>query len=837
MAMPSLSQARDVVAVFISKVAAQKGYAPAPSTETDPGPDLSKKLFRLLRRSFGQEARETMVLNKDLQRYVENFPEYLIRFTGENLSKSLARKLNHTLNIQTHSLYKVGKGRRKRHVVSFTAPKLNPNDLYRRFAVRLKEEGLDVTPEQLRQMVETEGTYVIDSRDRPIYDASDVKASSSVQRDKAISTLHEVLNDLIMDPSKFLKFVVAQSEVSEEKAEAIQTRRELMSAATTWLKPPAGKTTSGKEEEEKTKPGGGRPMDPRVERFLKQAMQEKRPVRWKYKAVRTEGGKSRPAFNMLDFTLPGLGDKTYSVKVPDDIAKAVKDQREGETNHFEIVGYDEEKGFKVKFLEQLDELRKSSAKAVSEAGIDHQVLNSALQKAIIDHVSDVVKPSIMGDVADVVKDVLGKVIVSGKDISTSGGIEELAQETERRLTVADPHSKTKKDEGGLDPYSAYKEYKRRQKELAEEHETAIGPEISKAMAKGETTEKIMEKLVDMIARDSSVPEKASFNIRNLKTWNMSNAFNTKDTVRWLVRTIVDYAMQPTAKGAVRWNEFLERLFKSRDLASPEMARMLAGGRDVDDLMMAMKLVMEAQSGRLNIAKKDSQEKKKMQERYQLLNDYHNDRLKVTPEERRQIVEAIASKGSAALRMFVKGIQNQIKEAFINLYQRGDPEAVRIVNMSHVRKDEPVSKQEKAERGLDEKKRVKRESLRPRMEALRQKSEREEGAVIQAVRDLEDMLVERKLENAENFLKERGAPTKALKRVRELSKLDYSSPSAPDYEKAMVEIEKISDDLESTLSKATPKKNVGKKTEKVPAAEKEAMYLQVIKMAMENSFAR
>jgi len=836
MAMPSLSQARDVVVMFAARSAADKEHL-APSIEADPGPTLSKKLFKLLRKSFGQEARERMVLNKDLQRYVEHFPEYLIRFTGEQMNKSLARKLNHTLNIKTHTLYKIDKGGRRHPVVSFTAPQLNPKDLYRRFATRLKEEGLDVTPEQLKQMIKTERTYAMDSRDRPVYDRDELKASSSVQRDKAVSTLIDTIDGLIMDPSKFLRAIGAQTEMTEEKAEAIETQREIMPSATTWMRPPAGKTTSG--EEEKKGPGGRRPMDPRVERLFAEALEEKRPVRWEYRAVRTEGGKSGAAFNMLDFTLPDLGGKTYSVRIPDDIAKAVKDQREGEANHFDVVGRDDSKGFKVVFSEQLEDMRKSHAKATAEAGVDHQALNTALRKAVIDHVNGIVRPDRMGDVAEVVRDVLGKVIVGGKDISTPGGVEELAQETERRLTVEDPRGRRKKDdEGGPDPYSAYKEYKRRERERAEEHETAIGPEVSKATAKGEPTAKVVDKLADMIARD--FPEKAPFDIRNVSSWKMANAFQTKDTVRWLVRTMVDYAMQPTQKGVVRWNEFLERLFESRDLASPEIARMLTGGRDADDLMMAMKLVMEAQSGRLSIAKRDPQEKQKMEERRQLLNDYHNGRLAVTPQDRRQIVEAIASKGRDAMRMFASGIRNRVKEAFTRLYQSGDPDAERIVSMSHVDVREPVTKQEKHEMGLDPKKRVKRESLRPRMEALRQEAERRDVASLEAVREVEELLIDRRFEDAEGFLKQRKAPDKAVKKIQALSDLEYSSPSSPDYERAMETIESISDDLESALSAGAPKKrkrSKSKKTEEAPAAEKEAVYLQVVRMAMMSAFGQ
>lgn len=831
MAMPSLSQARDVVTTFIAKMA-KDGEKGSPSIESDPGPTLSRKLFRLLRKAFGQEARERMVLNKDLQNYVENFPEYLIRFTSEQISNNLARKLNHSLGVQTHILSKVDKRGRKYPVVRFTAPKLNPKDLYRRFAVRLRdEEGLDVTPEQLKQMVKTQGTYAIESRDRPVYDQDELKATSSVQRGKAISTLVDALDEMIMDPSKFLHAVGKQSEMTEEKAEAIETQREMLPTATAWMRPPAGKTTSGTEEEKA--PGGRRPMDPRVERLFDEAMRDRRIVPWRYKAVRTEGGKSGTAFNMLDFTLPDLGEKTYSIRIPDDIAKAVEDQREGESNHFEVVGKDDSKGFKVKFKEQLEGLRKSTAKATAEAGVDHQALDAALRRSVIEHVNDLVRPDRMGDVAEVVRDVLGKVIVGGKDISSPGGLSDLAEETERRLTVEDPRGRPGKDDKGPDAYEVYKEQKREERERAEEHEKAVGPEISKAMAKGDPTVKVMDKLADMIARD--FPEKASFDLLNVSGWKMANAFQTKDTIRWLVRTMVDYAMQPTEKGAIRWGDFLKRLFESRDLASPEVARLLTGGRDVDDLMMAMKLVMEAQSGRLSIAKGDPQKKEKMEERRSLLNDYHNNRLTVTPQERQQIVDAIASKGAEAMRKFVAVIQNRVKQAFVRLYQSGDPDAERIVNMAHVDTREPVTKQEKEERGLETKKRIKRESLRPQMEALRQKREQEEAASLEVVRDLERMLVDRKFEEAGEVLKQRKAPARSVKKVQELSGLDYSSPSAPDYEKAMETIESISNDLESALAAGAPKKRGRKKKVEEAPAEKEAMYLQVVRMAMMNAF--
>lgn len=735
MPMPSLSQARDVVTSFLSKLAAKAEHL-APSIEREYVPIIARTLASLIGRTFSQQALEKMQDDYEVQRFVKTGAPDLVSWTGRELGRSLSRKLNLAIGAQTHSLFKNIKGKNRPQLVArFNGPRMKPNQLYQRFSTLLKKEGIDMTPEKLKNHVKTGKDYSIKSEEISFYDNRDLKVNASVQLDASISMLAEILSELIMDPGKFRKAIVEQSEMTEEKAKGIKEDQDSeddqdtpLPTSVAWMRPPPGRTFStGEESEEK---GGRVPIDPRVGRLLMSAMEEKRPVRWEFRKVRTEKGKEGISVNFLDFVLPDLSEKEYSIEIPDEISKGMDDQRPGEDNHFEVLEYDDRKGFKVRFREHHEELRRSKVKTTIDSGITVGTFRNALKGYVSNSVKDKIRPTYSKDVSEVAEKYLRKVLVGGKDIASTAGLDALMQDEEKRLTVADPrgHSlEEDKDDNSKELLDSFIHQKEQQAEKDKGHEEALGKDISKAMMKGDPAKKIADKLADMVARN--VPDRAPFT-SDSRSWKELNAFRSKDTVRWLVKVIVDSAMLPTKKGAVLWKSFITQLFKSDVLTDVDLTRKLFGSNSLNDFFMAMKIALLTKVGKMSGEEKE-----------EIYSAYENKTLKVSPEERREIVGVLSSRSNDTLRSFLDKVHVDLKNAIIELYRQGDPDVESLINMSHVNVSEPVSKKEKEERGLDPSKRVRRESLRPQMEALRQREKEKDTRDEAYLRDFERLLKE------------------------------------------------------------------------------------------------
>jgi len=804
MPLPSLCLTRDVVERFFSNMPPipklARDYNPEPQ-DSDVGTDVEQDYSDVIERSVAHLLHSVIEMDpespetgfwgdEDVIDYVRKLPDNLIRWVEQDMGKNLADKLNRKLGSFTYTLSRRDDGK---PVARFEAPKMNPEDVYNRFATLLSEESEQkIPPKQVRE------DYRYDVRVRPFYDETDFRTDATVKRQSAVAMMVDMLTHYMTDPRRFSR-LLAQQRVGG-------------TPATTWLRPPKGKTQSGTEEKsEKDR----REMDPAVASLMFDAKENNRPVEWLFSGVRTEGGREGEPFNMLDLTFPDIGKQIYSVAIPADVGGAIRDARPGEKFYLDVLDYDPGQGFKVRFPDQAEKIFKSSEKSVQKSGVTSQQLANAVRSMVRSYVKNEIRPSASDDVSEVVEKHLGKVLVDGKNIGSSEELGDLMALHESRMKVKDPRGRTPgegKEEIDRDVLKTYLEQKRLLKEREEESKRTLGPAVSKLVGEADPVSRVSKKISEVLSR--RFPVRAPFT-DDSRTWTMLTALKSRDAVRWLIELALDEALPVTMSGSIPWTSLVEKLFESDLLADAATSGEIFDERRLEPMFQAMKVATVG-------ANKDIPEEQKRK----ALADYRAGTLRVTPDERRQIVKELSARSSEALRKLTEGLKEEIMKVFMQLHYEGDPDVERIVEVSKSKAPESMTREERAEWGVEPKakgqpptpsfkKRV--EDVRTEEQALRAKGE-------QAALGLERMLLNRDFMNAQKTLESAGVSKETMDAFNTLKGMPAAEPGTSKHNTMLGIIETISDGLEEAVARPSGERMleryraIGRSEEKVEKPE-------------------
>lgn len=794
MALPSPHLVRDVVASFLSKteswpkVAEQSvnkvddESAEEPSGEPSTKGSLYAQYTDLVRRVLDHLIFSTIDVapdspeagpwgQADVDETIDSLSEKLPKMVEYQMARNLSTKLNRAVGTYDYYLKRrdteevspkwspkaVRVTTFSKPVAQFQGPKMEPANVYSRFATMLSEEsGKEITAKSVRE------DYKYEAVVHPFYDENDFRTKAEVKEQSTIDAMVTMLTEYGKDPNKFLRLMAKQ--VAPKNP------------AVSWMKPPRGKTQSGIEEGGREK----REMDPVVGDLLFGAMRRREPVEWQYNKVRVENDSEGNHFQMLDLVFPKIGSKVYSVRVPDDVGGALRDARDGEKFYIDVLDYDPSKGFKVKFPDQAERIYKSAEKIVREHGVSAQQLLSTVQSMVNSYVKSVINPMKIDDLPNVVQEHLGKIVVDGRDVTNTTDLADLKDAHEKRREVAGPSGRPGQEGVDRSVLKEFRQSKREQAErdrLLEDPGIGHGKDISEVVRSTDPVNKASDKISDVISR--RFPQKAPFT-DSTSTWTILKALYSRDAMRWLVGLALDEALPVTTTGKVPWESLVSELFKSDVLGDPEDSAELFDNKALTGVLQSLKMALLAQKPGLT-----DEDKKKA------LADYQAGRLQVSPEDRKEISKMLSSKGDEAIKKDVQKLRAEIMKAFMQLYTDRDPDIVRVVEMS----ESKLKENEEGTQGRDQPV----PTFKSRMEQVRSEEMSRREKTDQAARKFEEMLLNRDFVNAEKALQSVAAPKSVMEALKTFEGMPQTNPESPRHEQTLRMVEDLSDKFEEALS--------------------------------------
>jgi hypothetical protein len=742
---------------------------------------------RNIGRAFGQlltqaidlpedPSKSTFWGDEDVVDLLNKLPYLIPHWTGEAFGKAFAKKLNRSMGSYVYKLF--GRSdedyKKPKTIAWFESGDLNPQEIFKRFAVILnKESKKNYTPETVRE------NFKYEKKEKPSYDDYDLRTNSTVTAQKALESTVSMLSDELINPSNFINKLAEQRGGKE--------------VAVSWMRPPRGKAPSAKEQTEET---DRRKMDPEVADKMFEALESKRPLHWKYVRPEVAPGKGGAAVTMLTVFFPALGDKEYSIVVPNDVGLALRDSRKGEEYTLRVLDYDPSKGFKVSFDGFKDKILLSRRESIRKTGVTAKQLSDAIRDFIDDYASELVKPTISEDVTKVAEQFFGRVIVDGKNVATDQGLSELIDLHEQRKIQRDPRGGKKKDPEDQSEESVLKRYLKEKEELENKRkvqEEGVGEDIAWVQhQRMDHANKAASKIADKISRSPSIPEKGRFTHKS-DTWTYANALRSKAGIRWLVELATSEALLPTKTGKIPWDTLINNIMKSDIIGNAEKS-VLLGGSSIEKILPALKVAYIAH----NASMSDDQKRSAYEE-------YMKGTLKVNPTERSEISKDLASKEVDYIRTnIVDNVKEEIQRAFINMYAAGDPDIVDIVEVSKARLPERMTEEEKEEWDIDKKKKKVTTTFKTRIDEARERIKNIRDFNSQKARALEDILENGDYGKVRKDLKAVKMSPKALETFEELEKSGKATPDTAEYEGMLSKIETVSDAYERALNDESDK---------------------------------
>lgn len=745
--------------------------------------------------------------DEEVLRLLHMLPKWMTEWMGKALGKKMAASLNRVFGSYTYKLFRgsrQGSPMERKPVAIFEDHDMKPNRVMDRFAQILKEDtGKDLSPESMREQ------FTFSKEPKQFYDESDLKTQVNIKAHTAVDEVVNLITSMAMDPS-ILANRMAEKRLGRDMS-------------TTWIRPPRGKPESAQEQ---TSQSDRRKMDPAVADFMFNAMESGRPVRWNYSGVEVAPGREGDSVMLLRAILPKLGGREYTMLVPGDIGVAIREARPGEEYTFKVLDYDPSKGFKVSFSDFKDRMVANTKKSLSKTGVSAKQLKSALLGIIDDHAAKLFGHVTPADVSAAAERFLGRVEVDGRNIATDQGMKDLIDFHEQRQTQRDPRGAKGKDE---DESGVLKRFEQRKRETEEERvrqEELVGRDVAWIQHElADHVNKAAEKIADKISR--RFPKKAPFT-GDMRTWTFGNALKSRDGIRWLVSMAVDESLEPTKHGSIPWKSLTRGVLTSDVLEDPVRTEKMFGGA-YEEVLSALKVAMVASNPQATKEQKQG-----------AVDDYMKGTLKVTPEDRRAVARALSSKSKDAIRMIIDDRAQDIARAFIDMYNDGDPDIQRIVEVSKAQLPPRMTSEEKEEWDVDPKKRKVTTTFKHRLEEARGRMQEERDKNADKAREIEHLLLSGDYSQAGKLLKGSKANNKATLLLESLSKSAPAGEGTEERERQMVLIEQISDLYESALNEASdvtmrkklklvgnPKKEI---PEKGPEDKIASLYASIVKIA-------
>ena len=804
MHMPSLSQVRSVVDLFLSRISsfqslwAEEVKKPPKPKEELTGPELARReqqqavskktVFEDPRYTFRGPVEKLIYGwqefdpaskvsgvwdSPDLDMYVKQIPEKLFDWTRRLMYQKLTTLLNRSVGVYDYYLYlpdpkePVTK-RPEKYIESFSGPLMMKDHAYNLFATKLKRTKKEKDPAGAEQSVpltgkDLAGMYKIWSEPRPVVDLSEVRAMRTKPAEPVVEDMvTEMISKYVEDPDSFVT-LIAKKTIGKEPD-------------VTWLRPlPTTEAlVEKKTEEDVAIPGEGslREMDKVAKDYLEESMLLDQPVPFEYSRVR---GPEGAAESMLDLVLTEKG-REVSVVVPPRVGGALRDAREGETFSFKVLDFDRNKGFKVRFRELGQKMLSSEMDKVRKGSFSVDDLSYALRRALSDYVGEQIVETATDKAPEIIEQYLGEPIYKGKNLSTDEGLrgftDEARKELEEELKLTEAPAPDKKEEDKKDRVDAWTVYRERMDELEEmrERQEEVLPKQVVEVMHGKQDPWIRR--IDTIAHTlaSKAPPKANFAAKDARTWTVGNAFNTKDGIRWLATTMMRTFVEGLEEGGVDWSRMMESMLNKGILADIEETRRYLGSDAIENVMQALKMA--------TIAKEKGVMK---DERQRMLREYLNGTLQVTPEERRRIVFKMLNMSSEdryAIRKRVSQFKENIQKAFWDLYKSGDPLIEGIVTRAQSMR------------------------LRRGLEGLRDEERRMVAADKKTLEDLTRQLLSGRLDDAKKTMVSFGVPKDKTGAVGALASMQYVNPGDPDRSKAERMIKNIQEMFAEHLKERT-----------------------------------
>ena len=791
MAFLSLHSARNVMGLFLSKLASSSRSAEEDTSRYPPPPPVNTT--RDVARSLNELINSVVDVDPDgpeggfwedktVNQAVKTVSESLMKWVTQNMRRSMSEKLNRSFGVTLYELYdrqKGGSPTKTKPVARFESPMtLLPANVYSRFAEMLTDDSADEEEKKTYTPDEVREDYRYVARPRSFYDETDLRLNSSQISESARSMVNALFGHYFKDPRRF--------------AMKIAEKRVGKNPDTMWFSPPKGKTQSGVEQTQDVK-GERRRMDPRVADALFEAMKSRKKLKWNFRRLNTESGKEGESFNMLDMYIPEIGGGPYAIPLSPAIGGSMRDTREGEQYTLEVKKYDPDKGFLVSFPDFKEKIFKSAIKDVSQRGFLSDELIGAAKNMVSEFVFSEINPMVTEDTPAVVEKYLGRVLVDGKNISTADGLASLGEMVKKDTSQYDVDiDRTQDDELSDDDENlqakgyvgTYRHRKRMEQERRERQEQALGKNVTKVVQQADYSEKAKNKIADAVTRN--LPIKAPFT-SDRKTWTLRNAFMSRDVVRGLLMVMMDDAMPLTVWGHIPWDTFLSELAKSGEFELNDVDRIL-NKKAADELFRALLLVEKADIDE-PIGKSRAEERARKDDTWKTLSDYKNGVTKVTPDDKARLSRMLSGKESEDLRKLFENLRNEIKSVMIQAYVRGDKDITDVIQMTGT----DLAGLRKKDKELG--------SLKQRMEDARKKDVDSPSNVENILRSVEQKILGRDFGGAIKILSDAGVSRGAISVLKDIKRKVEALPGDEgelDDENILADVESYSKLLEQEL---------------------------------------
>lgn len=182
---------------------------------------------------------------------------------------------------------------------------------------------------------------------------------------------------------------------------------------------------------------GKRGLDPAAESYLTKAMRDRRPIPYVYEKVQVvpakemvdqfekgdiiqrRGGETGNAV-LLSFHLPEIGPKIYTVMVPSDVGPAIRDAREGETFHLQVLRQDRQEGFEVQFVEQANDAIHNKLQTVKKEGLKPGGIGQLISSMVDTYLGRILSP---GQLSKAIEKYGNLITINGEDVQPGESVE------------------------------------------------------------------------------------------------------------------------------------------------------------------------------------------------------------------------------------------------------------------------------------------------------------------------------------------------------------------------------------------------------------------------------